>query len=91
VVLVARSTLGTLNHTLLSLEALRARGIPVAGVVMSGEPSAGNRLGIEQFGKVRVLAEIPHLPRVDADAVVALARGIEPLDRVLRAAGTARA
>jgi len=91
VVLVVRSTLGTLNHTLLSLEALRARSIPVAGVVMSGEPSAGNRLGIEQFGKVRVLAEIPHLPRVDADAVVALARGIEPLDRVLRAAGTARA
>ena len=90
VVLVARSTLGTLNHTLLSLEALRARGILVAGVVMSGELSAGNRLGIEQFGKVRVLAEIPHLPAVDADAVEALARGIEPLERVLEAAAAAR-
>lgn len=83
VVLVARSTLGTLNHTLLSLEALRMRGIPVAGVVMSGEPSAGNRRGIEHFGQTRVLAEIPRLAAVDADAVARLARGIEPLDRVL--------
>ena len=91
VVLVARSTLGTLNHTLLSLEALRARGIPVAGVVMSGEPSAGNRLGIERFGKVRVLAEIPRLASVDADVVAELARGVEPLERVLEGACAGRA
>ncbi|VCU72458.1 ATP-dependent dethiobiotin synthetase BioD [Pigmentiphaga humi] len=83
VVLVARSALGTLNHTLLSLEALRARGIPVAGVVMSGERSPGNRTGIEQFGKVRVLAEIPLLPRVDAHAVEELARAMPGFEAVL--------
>ncbi|OVZ60830.1 dethiobiotin synthase [Pigmentiphaga sp. NML080357] len=86
VILVARSTLGTLNHTLLSLEALRARGIPVAGVVMSGEPSAGNRLGIEQFGRVRVLAEIPRLTAVDAFTVAELARAIPPFEEVLAGA-----
>lgn len=59
VVLVARSTLGTINHTLLSLEALRARGIAVAGVVLNGPPSPGNRAAIERHGRVRVLAELP--------------------------------
>ncbi len=37
--LVARTTLGTVNHTLLSLEALRRRGIPAAGIVLSGGSS----------------------------------------------------
>jgi len=85
VVLAARSGLGTINHTLLSLEALRRRAIPVLGVVMSGPLSAGNREAIERFGNVRVLAEIPPLDRVDAAAVEALARTIAPLDECLAA------
>ena len=47
VVLVARSALGTINHTCLSLQALRARGIEVAGVVVVGEPNADN----EEIGR----------------------------------------
>ncbi|EHK63055.1 dethiobiotin synthase [Achromobacter arsenitoxydans] len=85
VVLAARSGLGTINHTLLSLEALKRRGIPILGVVMSGPPSAGNKEAIERFGCVRVLAEIAPLPRVDAAAVDALARGIPPLAECLAA------
>ena len=69
VVLVARSTLGTINHTLLSLEALRSRGIPIAGVVLNGPPSAGNRAAIERHGRVRVLAELPIAERMDAAAL----------------------
>jgi len=76
VVLVARSTLGTINHTLLSLEALRARRIPVAGVVLNGPPNPGNREAIERFGQVRVLAEIPTLPHLDATAVAEVAARI---------------
>lgn len=72
VLVVARSGLGTINHTLLTLEALAARGVPVLGVVMNGPPDAGNRTAIEHFGKVRVLAEIPPLARADADAIAAL-------------------
>ena len=56
---VARSGLGTINHTLLTLEALRARSIPIAGVVMSGERNADNREAIEEYGGIRVVAEIP--------------------------------
>jgi malonyl-CoA O-methyltransferase len=91
VVLAARSGLGTINHTLLSLEALKRRGVPVLGVIMSGPLSAGNKEAIERFGNVRVLAEIPPLSKVDAETVAALARGIPPLDDCLAALGGAPA
>ncbi len=84
VVLVARSTLGTINHTLLSLRALHARGLPVLGVVMNGPPSPGNREALERFGPARVIAEIPPLARVDAAAVAAVAAGIPALDALMR-------
>ena len=47
VVVVARTALGTINHTLLTLEALRRRRCSVAGVVMVGAPDAENRAAIE--------------------------------------------
>ena len=56
---VARSTLGTINHTLLTLEALRARSLPIAGVVMVGR-NLENRQAIEDYGHVRV-SELPLL------------------------------
>ncbi len=62
VVLVARSGLGTLNHTLLSLEALERRGIPLVGLVLNGEPHAANRDSLERIGRVPVLLELPPLP-----------------------------
>ena len=66
VLVVARTSLGTINHTLLTLEALRARRLPVAGVMMIGEPNADNRAAIEQYGHVPVLAEMPFLAPLDA-------------------------
>ncbi len=81
-ILVARSTLGTINHTLLSLEALRRRGISVVGVILSGPVSPGNRSAIERHGAVRMLAEIPALDQVDARAVERLA-GLMPAPDVL--------
>jgi len=73
VVVVARSGLGTINHTLLTLAALRQRRLAVAGVILSGAPNPGNRAALEQFGRVPVLAELPWLPRIDAAAVTRLA------------------
>jgi dethiobiotin synthase len=74
IILVARSGLGTINHTLLSLEALRARGLEAAGVIMNGPPNAENRTAIEIYGRVRVLAEIPRLDPLDASSLAAFAR-----------------
>jgi dethiobiotin synthase len=59
VVIATRSTLGTINHTLLTLEALRNRKITVAGVVMVGDPSPDNQEAIEKFGNVNVLGTMP--------------------------------
>lgn len=73
VLVVARSGLGTINHTLLTIEAMRGRGLLVAGVVMSGTPHAGNRAAIERIGGVAVVAELPVLPAVDARVVAAIA------------------
>ncbi len=86
-VLVARSTLGTINHTLLSLEALRARGVMVAGVILNGPPSPGNRAAIERHGGVGVLAELPPLGSPDAAAVARLAGLMPSLAAVQAAAG----
>ena len=59
VVVVARTTLGTINHTLLTIEALRARSLHVAGVVMVGDANSDNRAAIERYGKVAVFGEMP--------------------------------
>ncbi|MBF0380570.1 MAG: dethiobiotin synthase [Magnetococcales bacterium] len=61
VVLVVRSGLGTINHTLLSLMLLRQRGIEIAGVIMNGSLNRGNREAIIEYGKVDIIAEIPIL------------------------------
>jgi dethiobiotin synthase len=65
VLLVARSDLGTLNHTLLSLEALRRRGLQVVGVVVNGPKDPANEEAIARYGQARVLAAIEPLARID--------------------------
>jgi dethiobiotin synthase len=77
-VLVARSTLGTINHTLLSLEALRARRIAVAGVVIDGPANAANREAIATYGNVPVIAELPVLDPLDRGQIALAAARIRP-------------
>lgn len=74
VLVVARAGLGTINHTLLTLEALRARQLTVAGVVMVGEPDAENRAAIDAFGHVPVLGELPILDPLTPEALGAWAQ-----------------
>jgi dethiobiotin synthase len=78
VLLVARSTLGTINHTLLTLEALGRRELAVAGVVLCGPPDKDNREAIEKFGGVEVVAELPWLEGVDAASLAAAAAELDP-------------
>jgi dethiobiotin synthase len=69
VIIVARSGLGTINHTMLTLYALRHYEIPVKGVVMNGPLNSNNKKAIEQFGKVRILGEIPYIEGLDFSAI----------------------
>jgi dethiobiotin synthetase len=80
VVVAARSGLGTINHTLLTLEALRRRSLPVAGVVLVGEKYQDNCAAIEKYGQVPVLGEMPVLQPLDAAALGAWARTQLDLD-----------
>lgn len=60
VIIVSRGTLGTINHTLLTIEALRQRNIIIQGVVFCGELNPNNQKTIEQWGQVRTLFHIPY-------------------------------
>ena len=61
VVLVARTALGTINHTLLSLSALKARGVPVLGVAFVGEEKADSMRAIATFSGAKVLGRLPQI------------------------------
>tara|TARA_B100000700_G_scaffold196952_1_gene216749 strand:- start:194 stop:838 length:645 start_codon:yes stop_codon:yes gene_type:complete len=69
IILVARTGLGTLNHTLLSLEALRSRDINVLGIVLNGPPHDDNPQTLEQFGNTKILARLPFFSEVSAKAL----------------------
>ena len=62
----ARTGLGTINHTLLSLEALWSRKIPVHGLVFIGDENEDNMQTIAQFSGVKVLGRLPILPELNA-------------------------
>jgi len=68
-VLCARTRLGTINHSLLSLEALRRYQVPVLGIVFVGEAMPDTERSIIEFGKVRALGRLPFLPQLDAGAL----------------------
>ncbi len=83
-VVVASSALGTINHTLLTLEALRAREIDIAGVILNGPRNRDNRRAIEQHGKVTVVGEIEPLRRLTRASVRGAARRFDRRARLKR-------
>ena len=87
VVVAARTRLGTINHTLLTLEALRHRGLDVAGVVMVGEGNAQNRDSIARYGDVEIIGELPMLPVLSAATLSSASAGW-CIDRLVRPPST---
>jgi dethiobiotin synthetase len=69
VVLVARTALGTINHSLLSIEALRTRGVPLLGVAFVGAAMEDSEATIAAVGGVRRLGRLPILPELTAAAL----------------------
>jgi len=74
VLVAARTILGTINHTLLTIEALRTRALQVAGVVMIGDADADNRAAIEHYGNVAVVGEMPRFDPLTPDSLRAWAQ-----------------
>ncbi|MGI4775800.1 MAG: dethiobiotin synthase [Janthinobacterium lividum] len=64
VIVVARSSLGTINHTCLTLEALRLRNIKILGVIINGAINQSNKEAITYYGRTQILAEFPKFGKV---------------------------
>lgn len=69
VILCARTGLGTINHSLLSIEALRSRNVPVAGIAFIGDPHAENERIIPQLAKVPSLGRLPFIEDMSAETL----------------------
>ncbi len=81
VVLVARTALGTINHSLLSIEALRARGVPVRGVAFVGDAVPDSEATIARLGDVRGLGRLPRLDPLTPETLArAFAAAFDPED-----------
>lgn len=60
-ILCARTRLGAINHSLLSIEAMRRRNIPIHGVAFVGDADEGAQAAVAEMGGVRALGRLPHL------------------------------
>lgn len=65
-VVVARTALGTINHSLLTIEALRARDIPILGIAFVGEANEESERTIAGIGRVKRLGRLPRIDQLDA-------------------------
>ena len=81
--LVASSALGTINHTLLTLEALRLRQLTLAGVILNGLPNQENRRAIQKFGEVEVVLEVEPMGTPTPERVTEASKRFDP-EGVLR-------
>ena len=70
VLLVTRTTLGTINHTLLSVAALREARLDLRGVIMVGKPNRENRKAIEHYGEIAVIGSVPWLDKMNRAALL---------------------
>jgi dethiobiotin synthetase len=69
VILCARTGLGTINHTLLSIEALWNRDIQIQGLLFIGEENKDNIKTIAEFSGVRVLGRLPLLEMLTPESL----------------------
>lgn len=77
VVVVARHYLGSINHTLLTVEALRARGLPIAGLVFNGPPTPASEEAILAHTGLPVLLRVPEVAGpITAEVVSRLAEEV---------------
>ncbi len=69
-ILCTRTGLGTLNHTLLSIEALQKRGIPIHGIVFIGDENTDNKRTVEDFTNIKILGRLPYINTLNSNTLL---------------------
>lgn len=69
VIVVSQNYLGSINHTLLTLEILKANQIDIAGLIFNGTANEESEQYITQYSKVKVLGRIPKMSIVDSEHI----------------------
>ncbi|WP_304138603.1 dethiobiotin synthase [Mesonia mobilis] len=69
IIVVSRHYLGSINHTLLTIEALKSRGLTCAGIIFSGEKHPTTESIIEEMAQVPILGRIDQEPYFDENVV----------------------
>jgi dethiobiotin synthetase len=77
VILVSNNYLGSINHTLLSVEALQKRNIKIKGIVFSGEKIESTQSFILEHIKLKHLFSIPFLNKINAETIADIASSID--------------
>ncbi len=77
VVIVARTALGTINHSLMTIEVLRARGVTVAGILFSGDEMPDSQDTICAMGQVASLGRLPRLDPLTPNSLRAAAAQLD--------------
>lgn len=76
VILVVRHYLGSINHTLLSLEVLRVRGIELVGIVYNGVENEASEQAIEALSGVKVLGRVGEMVPISHEAIAQQAEAV---------------
>ncbi len=78
VILVSRNYLGSINHTMLSIEALKARNIQIEGIVFNGASTPATERFIEENTNIPVLFRLEDLSEISQATIKEKANGINP-------------
>jgi len=76
VILVSKNYLGSINHTLLSIEALNSQNIPIKGIIFNGESTPASEDIILKRSGLNVVGRIPNLENVSKETVLELTKTI---------------
>ena len=83
VILVCKSTLGTLNHTLLSIEALKRRNIEILGLIVNGEKHLDNPKTLVNFSGIPLITEFPYIKKIDSNNLDILWKELEIKNKLI--------
>ena len=86
ILLVARSGLGTINHTLLTVSELKKRNLPLLGIILNGKRNQSNREAIEKYSGVSVVSELEPLKTLDKKTLLSHKPGGK-LDEIFASTG----